>query len=209
MIGVVRQFLREKVQAGGDEQKKDVFLDPYWSWALETLEQAIIPDDAEGPEVPRYEANRGAGSTREVDFWTSKPVRESERSHLNWVVMDTEKWEQTTAFYLDTDDHVVAFVKNFNLGFAIPYVHNGETKEYLPDFLACLQKGGEGIGTLILETKGYDPLAGAKEAGARRWVSAVNAEGSHGRWAYRMVKSPTDTSEAIRSAVEELQSGTG
>jgi type III restriction enzyme len=47
-------------------------------------------------------------------------VRESERSHLNRLVMDTERWEQTTAFYLDTDEHVSAFVKNFNLGFAIP-----------------------------------------------------------------------------------------
>jgi type III restriction enzyme len=108
-------------------------------------------------------------------------VRESERSHLNWVVMDTEKWEQTAAFYLDSDEHVVGFVKNFNLGFAIPYSYNGEAKEYIPDFLARLQMDGRELGTLILETKGYDPLASAKEAGARRWVAAVNADCSHGR----------------------------
>jgi len=42
----------------------------------------------------------------------------------------------------------------------------------------------------ILETKGYDPLADVKEAGARRWVAAVNAEGSYGQWAYRIVRSP-------------------
>ncbi|MDE2059663.1 MAG: hypothetical protein KGJ27_08075, partial [candidate division NC10 bacterium] len=104
----------------------------------------------------------------------------------------------------DSDERVVAFVKNFNLGFAIPYSYNGEAKEYIPDFLVRLQEDGKEVGTLILETKGYDPLADVKEAGARRWVAAINADGAHGRWAYRLIKSPTDTPEAIRSATEEL-----
>lgn len=204
MLAIVRQFLKEKVQPVGRTDRRDVFLDPYFSWAGSTLAEALVPDEAESPELPRYEAHRGSGSTRDVDFWTSKPVRECERSHLNYVVADTERWEQTAAFYLDTDEHVIAFVKNFNLGFAIPYSHNGEAREYLPDFLARLQEDGKEIGTLILETKGYDPLASVKEGAARRWVAAVNAEGSHGRWAYRLIKSPTDTPEAVRSAAEEL-----
>lgn len=204
MLNHVRQFLRNKVKPVGRTDRKDVFLDPYFSWAVGTLADAILPDDSAAAEVPRYETHRGVGSTRDVDFWTSKHVRESERSHLNWIVMDTEKWEQTAAFYLDSDAHVVAFVKNFNLGFAIPYTHSGEAKEYLPDFLARLRRDGREVGTLILETKGFDPLAEGKVAGAKRWVDAVNAEGSHGRWAYRMVKSPTDVPEAVRSAAEEL-----
>jgi len=207
MLDIVRQFLREKVQPIGRTDRKDIFLDPYFSWAVDTLADATVPDDLESQELPRYEAHRGEGSTREVDFWTSKIVRESERSHLSWVVMDTDRWEQTAAFYLDSDEDVVAFVKNFNLGFAIPYSRDGEAKEYNPDFLVRLQKNGREVGTLILETKGYDPLADAKEAGARRWVAAVNAEGSHGRWAYRMIKSPTDTPQAVRSAAEQLASG--
>ena len=32
----------------------------------------------------------------------------------------------------------------------------------------------------------------------------INADGSRGRWAYRLIKSPTDTPEAIRSAANEL-----
>ena len=95
-------------------------------------------------------------------------------------------------------------IAEVKLGFAIPYGHNGEAKESIPDFLARLQMDGRELGTLILEAKGYDPLAEAKVAGARRWVAAVNAEASHGRWAYRLIKSPTDTPEAIRSAAEEL-----
>ncbi|MBI2555055.1 MAG: hypothetical protein HYV92_11735 [Candidatus Rokubacteria bacterium] len=139
-----------------------------------------------------------------MDFWTSKPVRECQRSHLNYVVMDTERWEQSAAFYLDTDAQVITFVKNFNLGFPIPYTHSGEAKEYLPDFLARLGKDGDEVGALILEIKGYDPLSAIKEAAARRWVAAVNAEGSYGRWIYRLVKLPTDVPGAVRSAADEL-----
>jgi type III restriction enzyme len=206
LLAIARQFLRERVEPAGHTDRRDVFLDPYFSWAVETLSDAVVADDTQIPEVPRYEAHRGPGSTRDVDFWTSKPVRESARCHLTWLVMDTERWEQTTAFYLDSDAHVRAFVKNFNLGFAIPYSHDGDAREYLPDFLVRLHGGGTDLGTLILETKGYDPPAEVKAAGAARWVAAVNAEGSYGRWAYRMVRTPTDTPAAVRSAVEELLS---
>ncbi|MDI6771103.1 MAG: DEAD/DEAH box helicase family protein [bacterium] len=204
VLAVVRRFLTDRVQPVGRTDRRDVFLDPYYSWSLETLAEVIAPDDLDSPEVPRYEAHRGTGSTDDVDFWTSKPVRECERSHLNCVVADTERWEQSAAFYLDTDPHVVAFAKNFNLGFAIPYTHNGNAKEYLPDFLIRLRNGDREVGTLILETKGYDPLGEVKGAAARRWVAAVNADTAHGRWAYRLINFPTDAPDAIRSAAEEL-----
>jgi type III restriction enzyme len=198
MLGIVRQFLQTRVEPVGRTNRKDVFLDPYFTWAVSTLSDAVLADDEGAAEVPRYESHRGPGSTHDVDFWTSKPVKESERSHLSWVVMDTDRWEQTTAFYLDTDEHVRAFVKNFNLGFAIPYSHAGDAREYLPDFLVRLQADSKEIG------KGYDPAAEAKAGGARRWVAAVNAEGSYGRWAYRMIKAPTETAAGLRGAVEEL-----
>lgn len=114
--------------------------------------------------------------------------QEAQRSHLNYAVMDTERWEQSAPFCLDRDSHVVSFVKNFNVGFAIPYTHGGEAREYLPDFLARLRKDGKEVATLILETKGDDPLASVK-AGARRWLAAVNAEGSYGRCADRRARS--------------------
>ena len=52
--------------------------------------------------------------------------------------------------------------------------------DYVPDFLVRL-KDVPGR-TIILETKGFDPLAEVKASAAARWVNAVNAEGSHGRW---------------------------
>lgn len=121
---------------------------------------------------------------------------------LSWDInADRERAEALIAKIEKAKD-----VAEAKLGFAIPYSYNGEAKEYVPDFLARLQMDGRELGTLILETKGCDPLASGKEAGARRWVAAVNADGSHGRWAYRLIKSPTDTPKAIRSAGEELAS---
>ena len=42
-------------------------------------------------------------------------------------------WEQQAAYYLDRHDRVDAFVKNQGLNFAIPYLHNGQGHEYLPE----------------------------------------------------------------------------
>jgi len=121
---------------------------------------------------------------------------------LSWDInADRERAEALIAKIEKAKD-----IAEAKLGFAIPYSHNCEAKEYIPVFLIRLQMDGRELGTLILETKGYDPLADAKVAGAHRWVAAVNADGSRGRWAYRLIKSPTDTPEAIRSAGEELAS---
>jgi type III restriction enzyme len=78
----------------------------------------------------------------------------------------------------NTHPNVEAFVKNAGLGFAIPYLYNRQARDYVPDFVIRLQ-GHPGV-HLILETKGYDPLAHVKAQAAQRWVAAVNAEGSMG-----------------------------
>ena len=96
---------------------------------------------------------------------------------------------------------MAAFAKNAGLGFAIPYLHNGQMHDYMPDFIVRLN-GPNGENTyLILETKGYDPLAEVKKAAAERWVSAVNADGAYGRWAYRLASKPTEVDACILSAM--------
>jgi hypothetical protein len=60
-----------------------------------------------------------------LEFWTSRPVREVLRSHVNYVVADTKVWEQSAAYFIDTHPSVESFVKNAGLGLAIPYQHNG------------------------------------------------------------------------------------
>jgi predicted nucleotidyltransferase len=78
-----------------------------------------------------------------------------------------------------------------------------ENHEYQPDFLTRLRHEEKEVGTLILETQGYDRTA-VKVAAAQRWVAAVNRDGRYGRWAYRIVTDPTTTRDALRSAAREL-----
>jgi type III restriction enzyme len=197
---IVQRYVDEKVTPIRPAERIDLFLSPYYGWAIERLTESIRPDTAlgEAPEIPQYERNRGVGSTSEVDYWTSRDVREVTRSHLNYVVADTAKWEQQAAYVIDTHPHVAAFVKNAGLGFGIPYLHNGQPHDYVPDFVIRLAGGTNRH--LILETKGFDELAEVKSAAAERWCSAVNADGQFGRWQYAMVRSSTGVGAAIDQA---------
>ncbi|MEO8007856.1 MAG: hypothetical protein ABI728_04975 [Betaproteobacteria bacterium] len=200
MTAIVDEYLKRKVEVLPPADIRDLFLAPYYGWVVERLVDAIQPDTTQGeaPEFPQYEARRGPGSTSEVDFWTSRDVREVVRSHVNYVVADTRKWEQSAAYLIDTHPVTAAFVKNAGLGFAIPYLHNGEGHDYLPDFIVRLR--GESQRSVILETKGFDELEDVKRAAAERWVDAVNAEGSYGEWSYCVAKRPSDVVTLLHSA---------
>jgi type III restriction enzyme len=136
-----------------------------------------------------------------VNFWTAKDVREVTRCHLNYVVADTKKWEQSAAYLLDTHPAVAAFVKNEGMGFAVPYFHDGQDHDYYPDFLVRL--ACEAPCFLILEVKGYErPLEDVKRAAVLRWVAAVNADGRHRFWQYRIVKDVPDVGATLAEALE-------
>ena len=197
IAGIVQRYLETKVKPIKPAEIRDVALSPYYGWVIERISAAIRPDATQGeaPEVPRYEKSRGPGSTAEVDFWTGKEVREVIKSHLNFIVADTKKWEQSAAYHIDKHPAVEAFVKNAGLGFAVPYFNNGQVHDYVPDFLIRLKGSSERY--LILETKGYDPLEDVKRAAAERWVAAVNADGKNGKWQYALVKKIEDVSGAV------------
>jgi type III restriction enzyme len=204
LLHIVRRFIDEKVIVVAPAEEVDISLSPYYGWIVDRLLNAVRPDISQGepPEIPRYEVTRGPGSTEEVDFWTSRDVRETVNCHLNYVVADTKVWEQAAAYYIDTHGKVDAWVKNQSLGFAIPYFHNGQTHDYLPDFIIRLKTEPEQH--LILETKGFDPLEEVKKAAAMRWVNAVNAEGSWGTWHYTIVRKPTDVARKIDEVTETI-----
>jgi len=204
LIKIVRRYLDKKIFVRPPADLMDIFLSPYYGWVIENLVQAIQPDISRGeaPEVPKYERHRKPGSTDEVDFWTSREVREVDKSHLNYVVADTKKWEQSAAYFIDTHPLTDSFVKNSGLGFAIPYFHNGLSHDYVPDFIVRLETETEAENYLIIETKGFDPLEGVKSAAAIRWVKAVNEDGKFGRWQYAVARKPENTIEQINQAVK-------
>ncbi len=197
MVQIFNRYLKENVLWVEPSNLLDVFCSPYYGWVIERLVGAIKPDARRGevPELPRYEQSRGPGSTSDVDFWTSKEVREVLHCHLNYMVADTKKWEQSAAYVIDNHESVDAFVKNAGLGFSIPYFHNGRHHDYVPDFIIRLKDGRN----LVLETKGFDPLAEVKRQGAERWTAAVNADGRHGQWLYRVARAQEEVRRILDS----------
>jgi type III restriction enzyme len=157
--------------------------------------------NVELPVIPQ--GSSGQGGTVYVDFYSTKPIYPVTKCHLNAMVADTKKWEQSTAFALDVQsDHVKRWVKNDHVGFYIPYRKRNIPARYIPDFIAVLDNGLQ----LIIETKGqYGDDADLKAKAAQRWVDAVNRLGEHGRWDYKVVDGPQKVIPLIeRLAAEPL-----
>lgn len=201
LVPIVEHFVKHHVAFPPQATLKQLFHAPFYGWAIEIIVQHIQPDESAGeaPELPRFEVQRPEGSTADVDYWTSKNVRDTENSHVNYVVADTTKWEQQAAYYIEKHKAVEAYVKNAGLGFAIPYLHDGQMHDYVPDFILRLKQPSGSL-HLILETKGYDPLDEVKEAAAHRWCAAVNADARYGRWAFKMARQMADVSFLISEA---------
>jgi type III restriction enzyme len=53
---------------------------------------------------------------------------------------------------------------------------------------------------LILEVKGYDELQEVKAQAARKWVAAINADRTYGRWACGLAKKPAEVKKLIFDA---------
>lgn len=101
------------------------------------------------------------GSTRDVRFLTRKVVMDPPptKSHLNHVVLDGPRgnsWEEALAKYLEDDPRVHSYARNERLGFSVPYVYQGRSHEYFPDFLVRLRRRDEDdeTRTLIVEVSG-------------------------------------------------------
>ncbi len=73
----------------------------YFSGALTKIQQAIVKENLEHQEakrlLPIFAPYDTTGSTRYVDFLTTKEVQETVKSHINYVVADTKEWEQGVA----------------------------------------------------------------------------------------------------------------
>ena len=118
------------------------------------------------------------GSTQHVNGNTAKPVYQTKKSHVNYVVADTESWEQITAKTLEELPQVDSYVKNAFLGFAIPYVKDGKGHQYFPDFIARVKSDHDPLITknLIIEISGMNKdKAEKKWYIENRWLPAVNA----------------------------------
>ncbi len=171
--------------------------------AVDRIYRAIVSSE-EGEKIlkPRLWDYDQIGSTRHVDFDTTKPVYPTDpaKCHISNVVADTESWEQKLAQSLEDMEEVASYVKNQNLGFAIPYTLNGVERNYIPDFIVRIKDQQGNILNLIIELTGEKRKdKEAKVATARNlWVPAVNNHGGFGKWAFLEVSDPWDVKNTIR-----------
>jgi len=130
------------------------------------------------------------GSTIHVNFLTSKTLRwrtDPRRCHINWVILDSD-WEGELCRVVENHPRVRAYVKNYNLGFEVPYQCGSVSRMYRPDFIVLVEDGhGEqDLLHLVVEIKGYrrEDAKDKKQTMETLWVPGVNNGGRFGRWAF-------------------------
>lgn len=116
------------------------------------------------------------GSTRYVNGFSTRPVYETKKSHVNYVV-EHSNWEAVAAKALEEMENVIAYVKNSFLGLYIPYLKDGVERNYEPDFVIRVKTSDGATKNLILEVTGMNKdKAEKKWYVENRWLPAVNAE---------------------------------
>jgi type III restriction enzyme len=187
----VDEYIEKKVDFQ-DCHPCELGLDKYVMRIRERLLASIVPDDVAGepallPVVNRYHPS---GSSKDVDFKTTRPCVGTQHSHVNQVVLDTATWESSAAFWIEdacNEGTALFYVRNDHLGLGIPYEFMNIEHVYYPDFLVRLPDES----TLLLEIKGYeDEQMRAKHAAARRWIEAVSNWGQMGKWRFHVYRNP-------------------
>ncbi len=181
----------------------------YFTGALTKIQQGIITENIANIDskkiLPILVPYDTLGSTRYVDFLTTRPVQETIKSHVNYVVADTKEWEQGVAKKLEQMEEVISYVKNQNLGFAIPYEHEGVARHYTPDFAAKIEMPDKSLLNLLIEVTGRKDDKKIMKIKTTRefWIPAVNNDGRFGQWALLEVQDIHETQNLIRGGLNK------
>jgi len=205
LLGIAKRWLNECVVLKDNTFPQLLLLIEFAHDAADRIYKAIVTasegSTALKPILRPYDT---IGSTRYVDFDTTRPTyaTREDKCHISHVVADTDSWEQKLAQTLEDMDEVVRYVKNHNLGFTIPYTLNGQAKNYVPDFIVCLDDGHgpDDLLNLLIEVTGEKKKDKAAKVDTARtlWVPAVNNHGAFGRWDFIEIDDPWDAESQIQ-----------
>lgn len=212
LVALVRQWREEGwLRCGDDTTPQHLLIQELGQRAAQCVlgsiqvahadESIVLPTFGAPPEL----------STDGVTFQTAKPVWDTspEKCHLTHVVADTDAWEQKAAQVLEALPEVIAYVKNDRLGFAIPYVLDGVTRRYFPDFIAKVDDGrGEADPLhLVIEVTGQVRRAKRVKVATAvgTWLPALHAAqragAAVGRWSVVEVRDVSEMRTALREHV--------
>lgn len=206
---IVRCWLNEHLSCSGGTYPAMLQDSRLADMACEKIQDAInragvMDAPGEPPVLAVLEPYNHTGSTLHVNFMTTRLERwetDARFCHINWVIWD-KGWEaefcrvieKVAAEGLESGPvpKVKAYVKNHNLGFEVPYHHQGEEHMYHPDFIVLVDDGnGDGdLLHVVVEIKGYrgEDAKAKKQAMDVYWVPGVNHLGTYGRWAFAELK---------------------
>jgi type III restriction enzyme len=196
--GIVRQWLDTCLKCSGNTYEAILLDLKFANMAADKIHAAVnragVIDKPKDPPITAIlDPYTPSGSTIYVNFVTSKSLRwqTKDRCHINWCVCDSH-WEAELCRVAEKHPLVKAYVKNYNLGFEVPYSYQGEQRTYLPDFVLLVDDGhGEdNLLRVVVEIKGYrgEDAKAKKEAMEVFWIPGINRLGSYGRWAFVELK---------------------
>ena len=207
---IAGQWLKECLTCTGGTRPAQLMIADLADLACEKISAAITRAElSRQPVKAMLDPYNPTGTTRHVNFTTSRTLRyeAGNRCHLNWAILDSD-WEGELCRILDAHPHVLAWVKNHNLGFEVPYQFSGTQRKYIPDFIVRLD---DGRGTddplhLVVEVKGYrgEDAKAKKDTMDTYWVPGVNAHGCYGRWAFVELRDVHTMQEDLAASVTEL-----
>jgi type III restriction enzyme len=214
VLQITKQWLRECVRYKDHTYPQLLMLTEFAHDATDRIYQAIVAGESYKSLKPILRPYDTFGSTRYVDFDTARPVYTTDpnQCQVSHVVLDSN-WESKMVQSLEQMNEVICYVKNQNLGFAIPYTLNGEQKNYLPDFIVRINDGQKDLLNLILEVSGEARKDKAAKVATTKtlWIPAVKNHGGLGRWDFLEITDPWDAQSFIRmylldnkKSIEEL-----
>jgi type III restriction enzyme len=210
ILGIVRRWREEGYLVCNDDTFPQlVLLVQKAIDASERIYRSIAAGDDKHVLIPRLRQYSPVGTTKGIEFDTLKPVMATDptKCHLSHVVADTQSWEQKLAGSLEDISEVKAYVKNERLNFLIPYEFNGDSRNYMPDFIVKIDDGHgpDDLLQLIVEVTGEKKKdKEAKVDTARNlWVPAVNNSGAFGRWDFIELREVDTAKVMIRQHLAE------
>ncbi len=214
VVGFVRRWLTDSVDTDEGLALGYVTMAEYREEAAEAVAHLIGTNPGSGrsrlqPMLRQFDPQ---GSTAGVWFSTRKAFVGTEKSEVSHVVLDGQggnTWEQVLSTECELHRDVAAYVKNDHVGLTIPYVHQGVTHAYLPDFLVRLhQRDGDVVRTLVVEVSGGQKSPGPTKVKAETardsWCAAVNNHGGFGRCGYVEITDMPSAREVLSAAIDAL-----
>jgi type III restriction enzyme len=201
VVKILEDYIRTRVEFGPNTDVRELALLRYAQLVRERIRDSIVSSaaSAQKPLLPVLNSYQRYVTTAGVEYSTTRPTYPLTKSHLNAAVFRSRD-ERDAIDVLEDLDCVDYYAPNDRqIGMTILYEYLGHAHKYEPDFVVRLRSGR----WLVLEIKGLggkvfgDDLdrVEAKNAAARKWVTAINNTGRFGSWQYEISE---DTAELRR-----------